>query len=144
LGLVFLFSLFACNGGQEPAKSPESSKSAKSARSAESGGPVPGWLDLHDLVLHRDTEAVAPTGLYIKGNIGTGNKFTPTSKILGKPIARDAGARSSPGWVDLVDQTFHQMQESVAPKPPYVKGVMDAKSKFYPEEPHEIIKGPSS
>ena len=39
----------------------------KKTKSEKNG--VPGWLELYDLSLHKDVEAVAPKGAYIRGHV---------------------------------------------------------------------------
>ena len=86
---------------------------------------TPGWLELYDLSLHSDVEAVAPQGLYIRGDVGPGRDFVPTSGILGTAVGRPPETGVVRGWLELSGLEFHQMQEAVAPVKPYVEGVLD-------------------
>ena len=102
-------------------------------------GGMPGWLELHDLSLHQDTEAVAPRGLYVQGLVGEDGSFEPTSDIKGDAVGRAPGTGTSPGWVELRTRRFHRAMEAVAPAPPYVEGVMDESGAFYPNDPPRIV-----
>ena len=84
---------------------------------------TPGWLELYDLSLHSDVDAVAPRGAYIRGNVGPETRFEPTSLILGEAVEKAPGTDVTPGWVDLSTVRFHPAMEAIAPHPPYVHGV---------------------
>ncbi|MEJ2309334.1 MAG: hypothetical protein P8Z31_01150 [Gammaproteobacteria bacterium] len=103
---------------------------------------TPGWLDLHNLNLHRDMEAVAPAGLFVQGRIDENDRFTPTSGVQGTAIGEAPVNGTTRGWLELSDQQFHAMQESVSPREPYVNGVMAEDGTYFPDEPYTIVGGP--
>jgi len=98
-----------------------------------------GWLELHDLSFHQQSEAVGPKGLIIKGNLEKENNFIPTSGIEGKTIADPPSKGITPGWVELNGLRFISNVTAVAPVTPFVKGVQDIKGKFYPDKPYRIV-----
>lgn len=111
--------------------------SAPEKRSQDRG--MPGWLELYDLTLHKDMEAQSPKGSYIKGMIKEGERFFPTSEILGRAIQKPENIGQNSGWVELETRRFHSDIEAVAPHYPYVKGTKDQDGHFYPNEPYTII-----
>jgi hypothetical protein len=123
--------LGSCSRTDVPVETPEIE--------TETPAGMPGWLELHDLSLHRDTEAVAPQGLYIQGRIGEKGFFEPTSGIEGSAVGPVPGTGTTPGWVELHTRRFHRAVEAVAPARPYVEGVMDENGRFYPNEPYTIV-----
>ena len=104
------------------------------AKEQEKG--IPGWLELYDLSLHTDVEALLPKGAYIHGLVGPGKKFEPESEILGNAVPKSPETHFTPGWVELRTVEFHRDMEAVAPIPPYVHGGI---GHFYPDEPFTII-----
>jgi len=103
---------------------------------------LPGWLELYDLSLHTDVEAVVPKGAYIRGKVDGRNKFEPTTTILGDLLKQPPETGVTPGWVELSTVIFHSDVEAVVPIPPNVRGGMDEDGHFYPMQPFEIIGGP--
>lgn len=99
---------------------------------------VPGWLELYDLSLHTDTEAQAPKGAYIRGRIGTEQKFIPELAVLGRAIQPEGRCVYS-GWLELETLRFHDDIEAVAPIPPYIQIRWNEVGRFYPREPYEIV-----
>lgn len=110
-------------------------------REAEYNNGIPGWLELYDLSLHKDFEAVTPKGAYIRGNISGQKWFEPLSNILGNAFEKPAKINFMPGWVELNTLNVHRDIEAVAPIKPYVHGKFDSERHFYPDEPFEIIGG---
>ncbi len=102
---------------------------------------IPGWLELHDLSLHADSEARTPYGPYIIGMVGPGHRFHFKGTISGNSIDTPPGFQGTPGWVELNTISFHQDFEAVQPHPPFVHGVMDNTHHFYPDEPFKIVFG---
>lgn len=132
--LVFLAGCKSADKGGSDGKPDDEGKPPAQA--------TPGWLELYDLSLHSDVEAVAPQGLYIKGDVGPGKSLVPKSGILGSASAQPPETGVSPGWLELSDLGLHQMQEAVAPREPYVNGVLDQDGHFYPDKPYTIVGGP--
>jgi hypothetical protein len=98
-----------------------------------------GWIELHDLSFHQQSEAVEPNGLNIKGNLEKENNFIPTSEIEGKAFSDTPSERITPGWVELNGLRFISDVTAVAPVQPYVKGVQDEEGNFYPDKPYRIV-----
>lgn len=93
---------------------------------------VPGWLELFDLSLHKDFEAVAPKGAYIRGKIGGQTKFEPLSDVLGNVWEKPSLSNLTPGWVELKTISFHHDMDAVSPTKPYIRGEFDVNGHFYP------------
>ena len=102
------------------------------------GGLLIG-AELYDLHLHSDVEAVAPQGAYIRGIVGPGTRFEPTSALLGDAVAKAPVTDVTRGWVELRTLNTHRDMEAVAPIRPYVHGSIDEERHFYPDEPFEIV-----
>lgn len=100
---------------------------------------TPGWVELHDLTFHQQSEAVRPMGLFIKGNLDNENNFIPTSEIEGKPFAEPPSEGITPGWVELSGLRFISDVTAVEPVEPYVKGFQDEEGRFYPDKPYNIV-----
>ncbi|MBN2000950.1 N-acetylmuramoyl-L-alanine amidase [candidate division KSB1 bacterium] len=100
---------------------------------------APGWLELFDLSLHTDVEAVSPTGPYIRGTVDGDTSFTPSSDILGPAGERPPRQNLNPGWIELKTLLVHRDTESVSPATPYVHGYFDEAGHFFPDEPFNII-----
>ena len=100
---------------------------------------TPGWLELHDLTFHQQSEAVGSKGLNIKGNLENENNFIPTSGIEGKAFADIPSKSITPGWVALNGLRFISDVTAVEPVEPYIKGVQDEEGKFYPDKPYRIV-----
>ena len=100
---------------------------------------TPGWIELHDLTFHQQSEAVGPNGLNIKGNLENENNFIPTSGIEGKALADTPSKGITPGWVELNGLRFVSDVTAVEPLEPYVKGVRDEEGRFYPDKPYNIV-----
>ena len=98
---------------------------------------MPGWVELYDLSVHRDTEAVHPLGYYVRGNVSEERVFDPKSEVLGGSLHK-APENTMPGWVELTTLAAHRDIEAVAPIEPYVHGVFDENAHFYPDEPPTI------
>ena len=109
----------------------------------EAGQPeeatVTGWVSLSDGTFHQNEEGVKPEGYYIKVRRKTWQSFHPTSDILGKGAAAPESAKKQPGWIELDDGSIHPVEQGVVPRPPYVRGYIDEKGRFYPE-PQKIVK----
>jgi hypothetical protein len=100
---------------------------------------TPGWIELHNLTFHQQSEAVSPNGLNIKGNLEKENNFIPISGIEGKAFAEIPSKGITPGWVELNGLRFISDVTAVEPVKPYVKGVQDEEGKFYPDKPYNIV-----
>jgi hypothetical protein len=94
---------------------------------------IPGWLELDDLMLHKDMEARQPVGLHILGVVMPDQSFVPQSAILGKALQNPPETRLRPGWLDLKTVKFHDVREKIGPKGPYLDGRLDASNHFYPD-----------
>ncbi|MCM1983746.1 hypothetical protein [Lyngbya confervoides] len=100
---------------------------------------IPGWLELHDLSLHADSEARSPYGLYLTGRVGPGHRFRFKGSVSGTPIAKPPQLQGTPGWLEINTLTFHPEAEARPPHPPYLPGIMDHANHFYPDEPYEVV-----
>jgi hypothetical protein len=98
-----------------------------------------GWLELHDLSFHQQSEAVSPQDLYIEGYMEIENNFIPTTGIKGTAMAETPLEGTTPGWIQLNGLKFISDITAVAPLEPYIKGVQDGTGKFYAKEPYEIV-----
>ena len=100
---------------------------------------TPGWIELHDLTFHQQSEAVSPKGLNIKGDLEKETNFIPTSGIEGKAFADTPSKGITPGWVELNGLRFISDVTAVEPVEPYIKGVQDEEGNFYPDKPYNIV-----
>ena len=100
---------------------------------------IPGWLELHDLNFHQQSEAVSPQGLYIDGFMETENNFIPTTGIEGTAMLETPTENTTPGWIELNGLKFISDITAVSPLEPYILGVQDESGKFYPKEPYKIV-----
>ena len=132
VNLLLALMLFGCSTEQEGPDAVETGLRG-----------TPGWLELHNLSLHRDTEAVSPKGVYVKGHIDDEHRFTPTSSVIGTALSEPPERGTTRGWVELSNQQFHAMQEAATPQEPYVEGVTAEDGKFYPDKSYKIIGGPA-
>jgi hypothetical protein len=111
----------------------------ESAEREQESVAMPGWMELYDLSIHRDVEAIAPTGYHVRGLINEDRLFEPTSGVLGEALYPPPES-TVPGWVELKTLASHRDMEAVAPVEPYVHGVFDNEGRFYPDEP-PVISG---
>lgn len=100
---------------------------------------TPGWLELHDLSFHQQSEAVSPQGLYVEGYMEIENNFIPTTGVKGTALAETPSKDTTYGWVELNGLRFISDVTAVEPVEPYVKGVQDKEGKFYPDKPYNIV-----
>ena len=100
---------------------------------------TPGWLELHELSFHKQSEAVSPQGLYVEGYMEIENNFIPTTGIKGTAFAETPSKDTTPGWVEFSGLRFISDVTAVQPAEPYVKGLQDEEGKFYPDKPYNVV-----
>lgn len=97
------------------------------AQGVEMAEIQPGFLSLADGRIVSTTDR-PPAGVYVRGKIRDG-RFSPEGDVEGEGPLGEAG---QPGWMELLDGTFHGEQTGRPPFPPYVKGYMTPQGEFRP------------
>ncbi|MHA2299175.1 MAG: hypothetical protein ACXADA_24360 [Candidatus Hodarchaeales archaeon] len=77
-----------------------------------------GYLLLVDGSIHSESEE-QPNGFFVRGFV-EGDRFYPEGDIEGEGTL----TTGSTGWLELSTGTFHGMQTSRPPFPPYIEGIM--------------------